>query len=88
MALSVLAGGAAAQRAKPPVARLPDLPPAVLDDTLQIGGKEINARKIQTRMTVEVRLNDQGPYHFVVDSGADSSVIGERAARAQRRHGT
>ena len=57
------------------------LPPAVIDDTLAIGGEDIKARKIDTRMTVEVRVNGRGPYHFLVDSGADSSVVGMRIAR-------
>lgn len=57
------------------------LPPALLDDTLSIGGEDINARKINTRMTVEVRVNGRGPYRFLVDSGADTSVVGLRIAR-------
>ena len=32
-------------------------------------------------MTVEVRVNGRGPYHFLVDSGADTSVVGLRIAR-------
>lgn len=56
------------------------LPPAVIDDTLLIEGEDIDARKIRSRMTVEVRLNGQGPYRFLVDSGADSSVVGIRLA--------
>jgi predicted aspartyl protease len=58
------------------------LPPAVIDDTLAIGGEDIKARKVDTRMTVEVRVNGRGPYRFVVDSGADSSVVGQAVARA------
>lgn len=61
---------------------MPPLPPAVIDDTLAIGGEDINARKVRTRMTVEVLVNGHGPYRFVVDSGADSSVVGLRLARA------
>ena len=57
------------------------LPPAVLDDTLAIGGEDINARMKNTRMTVEVKVNGQGPYRFLVDSGADTSVVGWRIAR-------
>src|SRR5512139_869678 len=57
------------------------LPPAVIDDTLAIGGEDIDARKVRTRMTVEVRINGQGPYRFLVDSGADSSVVGLRLAQ-------
>ncbi|HEY0697528.1 MAG TPA: retroviral-like aspartic protease family protein, partial [Micromonospora sp.] len=60
---------------------MPPLPPAVLDDTLAIGGEDINARKVNTRMTVEVKVNGRGPYRFLVDSGADTSVVGLRIAR-------
>ena len=64
----------------PPTRGLP-LPPAVIDNQLAIGGEDIEARKIETRLTVEVRVNGQGPYHFLVDSGADTSVVGQRIAR-------
>ncbi|WP_309662012.1 retroviral-like aspartic protease family protein [Sphingomonas sp.] len=64
-----------------PPSNMAPLPPAAIDDTLAIGGDDINARKVRTRMTVEVKLNDRGPYHFVVDSGADTSVVGQRIAR-------
>ncbi|MFM5885501.1 MAG: retroviral-like aspartic protease family protein [Novosphingobium sp.] len=60
--------------------RMPPLRPAVIDDTLEIGGDEIAARKLNTRLTVEVGVNGTGPYRFVVDSGADTSVIGARLA--------
>lgn len=93
LALSVVAGDAlgAAQesRQKPKIGKpiptqpremLP-LPPAVLDDTLAIGGEDINARKVNTRMTVDVRVNGRGPYRFLVDSGADTSVVGLRIVR-------
>jgi hypothetical protein len=55
--------------------------PAVIDDKLVIGGEDIKARKVSTRMTVEVHVNGRGPYRFLVDSGADSSVVGLRIAR-------
>ena len=32
-------------------------------------------------MTVEVMVNGRGPYRFLVDSGADTSVVGLRIAR-------
>lgn len=60
---------------------LPPLPPAAIDDTLAVGGDEINARKVETRLSVEVRVNGRGPYQFIVDSGADTSVVGVRIAR-------
>ena len=61
---------------------MPKLPPAVIDDSLDIGGDDIDARKIRTRMTVDVQVNGTGPYKFIVDSGADSSVVGWRIVRA------
>jgi predicted aspartyl protease len=60
---------------------MPPLPPAVIDNQLLIGGEDVNAKKDNTRMTVEVRVNGRGPYQFLVDSGADSSVVGLRIAR-------
>ena len=60
---------------------MPPLPPAVIDNTLAIGGEDINARKNNTRMTVEVLINGRGPYRFLVDSGADTSVVGLRIVR-------
>lgn len=67
--------------APPGPSTMAPLPPAVIDNQLQIGGDDVNARKVETRMTVEVRVNDRGPYHFVVDSGADTSAVGLRIAR-------
>ncbi|MEA1015218.1 retroviral-like aspartic protease family protein [Sphingosinicella sp. LY1275] len=70
------------QKPRPvPPTEMPPLPPALIDDALAIGGEDINARKVNTRMTVEVRVNGRGPYRFLVDSGADTSVIGLRIAR-------
>jgi hypothetical protein len=69
-------------RPAPPTAGpMAPLPPAIIDDTLSIGGDEVDARKVETRLSVEVRVNGRGPYQFVVDSGADTSVIGMRIAR-------
>jgi predicted aspartyl protease len=67
--------------APPGPSKMLPLPPAVIDDTLAIGGDDINARKSSSRMTVEVRVNGRGPYRFLVDSGADTSVVGLRIAR-------
>ena len=81
-----VSGAAQAPKIRKPVPtapkRLAPLPPAVFDDELAIGGDDINARKVNTRMTVEVRLNGRGPYRFLVDSGADTSVVGLRIAHA------
>jgi predicted aspartyl protease len=94
--LGVLAGLATATQAcaqsAPPVIAKPrpapnrpssmePLPPAQYDPSLQIGGSDIKARKVETRLSVEVGVNGRGPYRFIVDSGADSSVVGLRLAR-------
>lgn len=63
-----------------PTTMLP-LPPAQIDNKLAIGGDDINAKKIETRMSVDVQVNGRGPYRFVVDSGADTSVVGLKVAR-------
>ncbi|MEP1423063.1 MAG: retroviral-like aspartic protease family protein [Erythrobacter sp.] len=60
--------------------RMPELPPAEFDEDLSIGGDEIDASKLRSRMTVEVNINGTGPHRFVVDSGADTSVIGQKLA--------
>jgi len=65
-----------------PLSLLPPLPPAVIDNTLSIGGSDIAARKVESRMTVPVEIDGQGPFRFVVDSGADTSALGVNAARA------
>ncbi|MFL6766208.1 MAG: aspartyl protease family protein [Sphingomicrobium sp.] len=67
--------------APPGPSNMPPLPPAEIDNKLAIGGDDVNAKKVETRMTVEVQLNGRGPYHFVVDSGADSSAVGLHVAR-------
>jgi predicted aspartyl protease len=90
LALSAIAANAAAAQAprigKPRPApagpsNMPPLPPAAIDNALAIGGNDINARLVSTRMTVDVRVNGRGPYKFLVDSGADTSVVGLRIAR-------
>jgi hypothetical protein len=63
-----------------PTAVLP-LPPATFDSTLAVGGENVNARLVDTRLSVDVLVNGRGPYRFVVDSGADTSVVGLRIAR-------
>lgn len=57
------------------------LPPAIFDPTLAVNGADIKARYTETRLGVDVRVNGRGPYRFIVDSGADTSVIGLRVAQ-------
>ena len=87
---SALAGGGGAGAEAPKIGRprpappgpsnMPPLPPAAIDEALEIGGDDVEARKRETRLSVEVRVNGRGPYQFVVDSGADTSVVGLRIA--------
>src|SRR6185503_13116997 len=53
--------------ATPP--NIPPLPPAVFDPNLAVGGTDVKAREIETRLSVDVRVNGRGPYRFIVDSG-------------------
>lgn len=75
---------ASAQRAGTPAdtSRLPTYPlgEAVLDENLEIAGDSVDGEQVETRMAVDVAVNGRGPYRFVVDSGADRTVIGERLA--------
>lgn len=57
------------------------LPPAIFDPTLNINGQDIRARVAETRLSVDVQVNGRGPYRFIVDSGADTSVVGLRLAQ-------
>ena len=66
--------------ASPTTPNVLPLPPAQFDNTLAIGGKDVKAREIDTRLSVDVQVNGRGPYHFVVDSGADTSAVGLRIA--------
>lgn len=82
--LALLMAGTAGQ-ATPEVAPVSpagtqSLPTAEIDDELAIGGEEIAARKLRSRMTVKVGINGRGPYKFVVDSGADTSAVGSALA--------
>ena len=84
-----MAAGASAQApviakprpAPPGPSTMPPLPPARIDDKLAIGGDAVSAQKVESRMTVDVQVNGRGPYHFVVDSGADTTAVGLRVAR-------
>ncbi|MES2137732.1 MAG: retroviral-like aspartic protease family protein [Pseudomonadota bacterium] len=67
--------------APPTPPQIPPLPPAVIDNTLAVGGDDVKARKVDTRLSVDVHVNGRGPYRFIVDSGADTSAVGLRIAR-------
>lgn len=80
-----LADGEAHQVSKavpaPAAPSMPPLSPAVVDPTLAIGGEDLKARKSETRLSVDVEVDGRGPYHFVVDSGADTSAVGLQIAK-------
>jgi predicted aspartyl protease len=78
--LLLLAAAQEAPRAAPTI-RLGE---ATLDDTLEIAGETVAGEELDTRMAVGVMVDGRGPYRFVVDSGADRTVIGERLAAALR----
>jgi len=54
---------------------------AVIDNCLTVSGPEMAARMLDTRMSVGVEVNGSGPFRFLVDSGADRSVIGIALAK-------
>jgi hypothetical protein len=88
--LPVPAHGAAGAREPERISRPRPVPPtrtqapapslAIIDNKLTVSGKAVKAREIDTRLSVGVKVNGQGPYQFIVDSGADSSVVGLRIA--------
>lgn len=60
---------------------VPSPPRAQFDPSLAIGGGDVKARKVETRLSVDVSINGRGPYRFIVDSGADTSAVGLGIAR-------
>ncbi len=83
MLLVVLAGAALALAAPAPVLPTPDgptIPPATIDNNLEVTGDALAAQQLRSRLFVDVRVNGNGPYRFLVDSGADRSVIGAALA--------
>jgi predicted aspartyl protease len=84
----VCAVSTAAATSEPPVqtssAEPRILPPAIIDNNLAIGGSDLAANRRNTRLTVKVSINGKGPFDFVVDSGADSSVVSSRIAEQLR----
>lgn len=57
------------------------IPPATLDDSLEVTGEGLAARRVRNRMLVSVAIDGKGPYRFLVDSGADRTVVGSALAR-------
>lgn len=70
IALALLASGAAAAAQDTP---LP--PPAT-----EVAGDELAFVDVEQRMTVPVQISGAGPYQFVIDTGAQRSVISRQLA--------
>ncbi|MEI6419422.1 MAG: aspartyl protease family protein [Sphingomonadales bacterium] len=64
----------------PVAAGSPVIPLASIDNSLEIKGDAIDAEALKKRMFIDVKVNDAGPYRFLVDSGADRSVISSGVA--------
>lgn len=75
-----LVGLVALMLAGPAAQQVPHIPPASIDDTLEVVGESLEARQVRTRMTTNVTVNGAGPFRFLIDSGADRSVIGANLA--------
>lgn len=56
------------------------IPTATIDSALEVHGQTLKAEEMMSRMLVRVRVNDRGPFLFLVDSGADRSVVGANLA--------
>ena len=55
---------------------MPLIPTATIDNSLEINGETLDADQQRNRLFIDVSVNDQGPFRFLVDSGADRSAIG------------
>ena len=81
MSLFTFAAVAASLSSAAPVAVPgPTIPPATIDNSLEVVGESLAAEQRRSRLFVDVKVNGRGPYSFLVDSGADRSVIGETLA--------
>lgn len=80
----ILAGPPPAAVARPPppviVPNHPMIPIATIDSSLEVNGQRLKAQEMMSRMLIRVKVNERGPYLFIVDSGADRSVIGANLA--------
>ncbi|WP_374656930.1 retroviral-like aspartic protease family protein [Phenylobacterium sp.] len=84
-AITVIGAGLAAgcattiERLAPPVlVNLADQAPPAADDTAQLGSAADSAR----RMTAPVHINGHGPFDFVIDTGANRTVVSRELATA------
>ncbi|WP_288459553.1 aspartyl protease family protein [uncultured Sphingomonas sp.] len=81
IALALIAAGAPAMAQVPAGAPATDMsatPPAPVDP---VTGEDLSFLTADTRMTVPVRVAGEGPFPFVIDTGAQRSVISRQLAR-------
>jgi predicted aspartyl protease len=82
--LSVAQPALAAQQPGLPATVLPApvplIPPASIDDQLEVEGESLAAESLRSRLFIDAAVNGQGPFRFLVDSGADRSVVGATLA--------
>jgi len=64
----------------PPPASQPRIAPATIDNTLEIEGEALAAEQLKKRLFIDVKVNNSGPHRFLVDSGADRSVVSDGLA--------
>lgn len=82
IATMFVAGPLAAQTAQPPAqSPAPQPATALADPPGTTPGTTVATRNDATmRMTVPVTLNGHGPYHFIIDTGADRTVVSRALA--------
>jgi len=79
---SPVSGGADPAPSPPPTAPAQAQPQTGATETLKL------AEDLSTRMTLPVKVNGQGPFAFIIDTGADRTVISaELAARLELSRG-
>lgn len=76
----MLAGATVTVPASPQPAAAPFIAPAAIDNSLEIIGEELVAEQLKKRLFIDVRVNNNGPHRFLVDSGADRSVVSDSLA--------
>jgi predicted aspartyl protease len=70
----------AAPASPPATAVLPFIAPASIDNDLEITGDALEADQLKRRLFIDVKVNESGPHRFLVDSGADRSVVSDGLA--------
>jgi predicted aspartyl protease len=78
--LAATAAGLPAAAAIPPPSSQPLIAPAIIDNTLEIEGEALAADQLKKRLFIDVKVNNSGPHRFLVDSGADRSVVSDGLA--------